>query len=384
MKPKLYLFILLSISLFAFSCRTAKKMYEKGNYDEAVELAAKKLQKDPDDTKLISLITEAYRYAEEDHQANIRSFSQSDNELKWEWIYNEYSSLQKMYDAIHRVPAIFNLLRPADQSSALITYAEKAGDVRMDRGLYFLQQGDKSSYRKAYREFRTALGFRPGQRDITLKMEEAYELAVTNVIVHPIHQFSGYVYSGYSPGGMNVDDQIIRDLQFNSGNEFTRFYSAWDARGQRIRPDLELEMHLTRLEQGRPQDTRQQRRVSRQIVIKETVYRPDSIVREYAWVHADIHTTRRTQFSEARLDVRLREYEGQWLWGDHFNSTHSWTRETVHVTGDQRALSDQDRELINRQVSVPPHERDITRALLDEITRDALYRIRNYFSSQDL
>jgi tetratricopeptide (TPR) repeat protein len=384
MKPKLYLFIISLLTIFAFSCRTAKKMYEKGNYDEAVELAAKKLQKDPGDPKLISLITEAYRYAESDHQANIRSLSQSDNELKWEWIYNEYVSLQKMYDAIYRVPAILNLLRPADQTSSLIAYAEKAGDVRMERGLYFMEQGDKISYRKAYREFKAALGFKPGHRDISLKMEEAYELAVTNVIVHPIHQFGGYVHSGYTPGGMNFDDQVIRDLQFNGGNEFTRFYSAWDARSQRIRADLELELDLTRLEQGRPQVTRNQRRSSKQVVVKETVYRPDSIVREYAWVHADIHTTRTTEFFEARLDVSLRGAGAGWLWSDHVSAARSWTNESVYFTGDQRALTDQDRELLNRNSSVPPHEHQITRELLDEINRNAISRIRNYFNSRDL
>ena len=51
MKPKLYLFIFTFFAVLMVACRTAKKLYEKGNYDEAVQLAAKKLQKDPDDPK---------------------------------------------------------------------------------------------------------------------------------------------------------------------------------------------------------------------------------------------------------------------------------------------------------------------------------------------
>jgi tetratricopeptide (TPR) repeat protein len=383
MKPKLYLFLILALSLFAFSCRTAKKMYEKGNYDEAVELAAKKLQKKPDDPKLISLIREAYRFAEEDHQANIHSFAQSNNELKWEWIYNEYASLQRMYDAIYKVPSIFELVDPVDHSGALITYAEKAGDVRFDRGMYFMDQGDKASFRKAYREFQLALGFKPGHRDISLKLDEAYDLAVTNVIVLPIHQYGGYVYSGYTPGGMNFDDQLIRDLQFNGGSEFTRFYSAWDARSQGIRPDLEMEMNLVRFDLGRPQEIRSNRRVSKEVLVKETVYRPDSVVKEYAKVIADIHTTRRTQYAEARLDLNIRRVDGSWIWSDHMDATRSWSNETVSFTGDQRALSDQDRQLLNNGNSIIPHESDITRDLLDELSRDAVYRVRNYFVSTD-
>lgn len=380
MKPKLYAFFIIGLSIFTFSCRTAKKMYEKGNYTEAVELAAKKLQKDPDDPKLRSIIQEAYRYAEEDHQARISSHSQSSNELKWEWTYHEYASLQRMYDAIYRVPAIFELIRPANYSSALITFAEKAGDVRFARGLYFMEFDDKNSFRKAYREFQSALQFKPGHRDISQKMEEAYELAVTNVIVLPLHQYGGYVSSGYTPGGMNFDDHLLRNLQYGSGDEFTRFYSAWEARSRRIRPDLELEMHLNRLDIGRTRDFRSSQTVSKRVVIKETVYKPDSVVVEYGTVYADITTVRRTLHSEAVLDVSLRNARGGWLWSDHFPATHSWSTETVSYTGDQRALSEQDRQRIGQSGNIPPHEQEITRLLLDQISTDAVYRIRGYFN----
>src|SRR5688572_19756656 len=99
MKPNIYTLISLAVitSIF-FSCKTASKLYEQGNYDQAVELAAKKLQKDPDDQKLIDLVRQSYAYAVQDHESQIRSHSETNNELKWEWIYNEYVSLQRLYD----------------------------------------------------------------------------------------------------------------------------------------------------------------------------------------------------------------------------------------------------------------------------------------------
>ena len=54
MKLKLYAYSFLAgaFALMMASCRSATKLYEKGRYDEAVEVAAKKLQKDPKDAKL--------------------------------------------------------------------------------------------------------------------------------------------------------------------------------------------------------------------------------------------------------------------------------------------------------------------------------------------
>lgn len=379
MNSKLYAYLLIGTGIFLFSCKTASKLYEKGNYDEAVELAAKKLQKDPDDPKLLGIIQDAYRFAVNDHESRISNNASSSNELRWEWMYNEYASLQRMYDAIYKVPSVFNLVKPTDYSSDLISYAEKAGDVRYDRGMAFLQHYDKQSYRQAYREFQAALKFIPGDRDITMRMNEAFNYAVTNVVVRPLQQQGGYVYSSYRVGADNFDDQLIRSLQFSSSNEFVRFYSAWDARSENIRVDKELDLRLAMVDIGRERDARDTRRVSKEVVVKETVYKPDSVVKEYRKVFADITTTRRLMNSSAVLQVSVRDADGRWQWSDDIPAVHSWSTEFSNFTGDERALSDADKQLVNRRKEFPPTESEIMRRMIEDISSDAQYRIRNYF-----
>lgn len=380
MKSKLYILLFAAIIFSAFSCKTASKLYEKGNYDEAVELAAKKLQKDPGDVKLLDIIQSSYRYAVNDHESRIRNHAESSNELKWEWMYAEYVSLQRMYEAIYRVPSVYELVKPLDYSVYLVTYSEKAGDVRYDRGLSFMQRYDKQSYRNAYREFQAALRFKPGNRDALQKLNESYEYAVTNVVILPMQQQGGFVYSSYSVGGNNFDDQLIRSLQYNTGNEFVKFYSAWDARSQQIRTDQVVDMRLASFNMGRYRDYRTSRTVSKEIVVKEIVYKPDSVVREYAKVFADIITTRRTLNSDARLEVHVKDNQDRWLWSDLVNGHHDWSTEFATYTGDARALSESDKQLIDRRREFAPTESEITRCLLDQISADALNRIRNYFN----
>ena len=380
MKSKLYILLFASISILAFSCKTASKLYEKGNYDEAVELAAKKLQKDPNDSKLLDIIQSSYRYAVNDHEGRIRTNAESNNELKWEWMYNEYASLQRMYNAIYKVPAVFDIVKPLNYYSYLVTYSEKAGNIRYDRGLTFMQRYDKQSYRSAYREFQAALNFKPGDRDATQKLSESYDYAVTNVVILPMQQQGGYVYSSYNVGGDNLDDKLIRNLQYNSGNEFVKFYSSWDARSQNIRTDQVIDMRLATINIGRYHDYRTNRRVSKEVLIKETVIRPDSVVKEYGWVHADITTIRRTMSSDALLQVNVKDNDGRWLWSDNFNGNHAWSTEFATYSGDARALSSTDREIIDRRQEFGPSENEIMKCLLDQISNDALYRIKNYFN----
>src|SRR5579885_643868 len=102
MKNKFYTIFIVSAVTFLVSCKSASKLYQKGNYDEAVTVAAKKLQKDPNNKSLQSTIIDAYRFAVNDHEKNITNYSSGNNDLKWEWIYNEYASLQNLYDAIYR------------------------------------------------------------------------------------------------------------------------------------------------------------------------------------------------------------------------------------------------------------------------------------------
>jgi hypothetical protein len=357
-------------------------MYQKGNYDEAVELAAKKLQKKPNDPELISIIRESYRYAQQDHASRINALSASSNELKWEQLYSEYASLQRMYDAIYKVPAVYELVHPLDYSSLLVTYAEKAADTRFDRGLSIMEHaGDKQGYRQAYREFQVALQYRPGDRDITMKKDEAYEYAVTNIAVLPVQQNGGYFYSSYTVGRDNIDDKILRDLQFSSGNEFVKFYSLWNAESQHIRIDQELEMQMTNADIGRYYDTRSTRKVSKEVVIKETVYRPDSVVRQYGKVFAEITTTHRVLNASAILQVTVRDNRGRWIWDDDIPSSYKWSTDFSSFTGDERALSDADKQLVERRKEFAPTDAEVMRCLTEQLTNDASSRLRSHFMS---
>lgn len=380
MNLKFYSLLLFMVSVLAVSCKTASKLYEKGRYDEAVELAAKKLQKDPDDPKLLEVLQNAYRFAVEDHESRIRNHSAGNNDLKYEWIYNEYADLQRLYESIRRSPDVFNRVLPADYSSYLVTYREKAGETRYNRGLALMNRYDHQSYRQAYREFQAALGFIPGDIGIREKLEEAYANAVVNVIVMPLEERSSYQYSSYNNRYRSFDDNILRYLQQHNGNEFVKYYSSFEARNRNIRVDQRVDVRFSSINVGRQYDDHNTRTVSKEVVVKETVYKPDSVVKEYAKVYAKITTTRRTMRSEGMIGVAIRDGNGRTVWTDQYNGQHFWSTEFASYTGDSRALGEADKQLINRHREIPPHEADIVNCIMNEIQTKLECGIRDFYN----
>lgn len=380
MKFQFYTALFTTISLGIVSCKTASKMYQKGNYNEAVELAANKLQKKPGDPELMDILKNAYTFAVNDHESRIRNYAASNNELKWEWMYNEYASLQRLYQAVYKAPSVQTIINPVNYSSQLTGYAEKAGLVRYQRGVAFMQRYDKQSYRQAYREFQTALRFLPGDRETIRKMNEAYEYAVINVIVLPIQQHGGYINSSYSSGINSFDEVIIQNLVQDRSQEFVRFYSIWEAQNRNIRMDYEVEIQMAGINIGHYDDYRTTRKASREVVIRERVIKPDSVVRDFGWVYANITTTRRTKNSNALLTINVRDQNGRWIWSDNVVANHNWSTEFTDYSGDARALSDADRQIIERRRDFSPTESEILRALFNQLDDAALWKIKNYFN----
>jgi hypothetical protein len=163
-------------------------------------------------------------------------------------------------------------------------------------------------------------------------------------------------------------------------NEFVRFYSEFDARSQDIEADQIMELNLSRITIGRPYDNTSTRESSKEVVIKEIVYKPDSVVKQYGTVKARITTTKRTLLSQGDLFITVRDTKGRIIWNDRFTGEHKWQTEFATYTGDERALTDSDRSLLNQKQYNPPSEDHIMEELLNQIESDLTYRLRHYYT----
>lgn len=132
---------------------------------------------------------------------------------------------------------------------------------------------------------------------------------------------------------------------------------------------------------GRPYDHTQSRSVSKEVVIKETVYKPDSVVKQTAKVTAQIITTRRTLVSEGALYLTSRDEKGRILWQDILKGGHKWQVEFATYRGDERALSDSDRSLLNQGgAQNAPDDDQIIDKILVQIEQELKNRVQYQYS----
>lgn len=378
MKLKLYTVVFISLTALFFSCKSAEKMYLKGNYDEAVELAAKKLSKKPNDAGLLQTLQSAYRFAVDDHESRIRNFANSFDDLKYERVYNEYLGLQRLYDAVHRSPAVFDIVQPTDYSAYITTYQEQAANARVERGQTLMDNNTKQGARDAYFEFQRALDLKPGDIAIRQKLDDAYANAVTNVVLLPLTRY-GFQYSSYNFDMNNFNVDIMRYLNNNNSNRFVRYYQDAEARGYNVRMDNAVEMKFSDVNIGRYRDQRNTREVTKQVVGKEIVYKKDSVVKEWITVKATITTTTRSIQADGLLQATVRDYNGRFLWSDTYRGDYSWQASFSTFTGDERALSDEDKKLIAQKEQYPPSNDEIIRIIMNEIRNKTECGISDYF-----
>jgi hypothetical protein len=379
MKPKLYVLSFLSASLLLFSCKNAQKLYNSGNYDEAVQLAAKKLQKKPGDTKMLVVLQDAYRFAVDDHESRIRNYTETNSDLKAEKIYGEYLQLQSLYETIRRTPAVYDIVQPADYSSFVSTYREEAANNRVERGLELLDREDKVSARDAYYEFQKALALKPGDLSIKQKLDEAYANAVTNVMVLPLTRV-GLQFGSYDFDYRNFNYNLVRYLQNNNRSQFVRFLTESDAGYRDVRADNFLDMRFSDVSIGRYRDQRNTREVSRQVVGKEIVVSKDSVRKEYITVKAKITVTTRVIHANALLQATLRDVSNRRLWSDTYRGDYDWTYSFATYTGDERALSEEDKMLIRQREEFPPSNDEIIRIIMEDIQRKTECGISEYYN----
>lgn len=230
--------------LFALSCKSGEKLYNKGRYDEAVILFVKKLRKKPTDATALGLLPKAYEQSVQQHERNASAAMASTARLKFEQAAGEYQVLQNLYNNIQACPAALSVVQPKDYRGQLSAAVESAAATRYNQGIALLNKGDILSSRKAYTEFRSAMSLLPDYKDAKELSDRAYQMGLVTLMVRNVALVSQYDMRSYEPNAAQFTDYMVNTLRAKNNNTFLRILSEPEVVNNKLHADYIVDIRV--------------------------------------------------------------------------------------------------------------------------------------------
>ncbi len=359
----------------------SKKNYlERNDKDKALAEAVKKLNKNSNDEKALEAVPVLYDDIQKNHLARIRSLSASNDPARWDKIISEYKDLQEAYEYIINSSAAFKLVSPQSYSDLIFETTQAAAEDNYSRGAAFMLKSGRDNARKAFLAFRKSEKYVPGFKDAREKMNLAYESAVLHVVINPVQDNSFFYNSGWGNSGYNYSNEyfqqtLVRDLGNNGDRNPARFYTDWQAGSSGIQPDWVVDLTLRNMDIPQPLRNTYRRNVSQQIESgRDTSGRP-----QFRTVYATMNITKMYFSARAELAVNIREKSnGKNISYNSFRDEYRWEQESASYSGDSRALSSYDWNMVNNQSYYNVPTRD---DILNEMYRKIYPQVRNHISN---
>lgn len=355
------------VILLIFSCKSAQKYLEEGNYEKAVYKAADDLRKDGSNQQSRAILIAAYPKAVEVYDSVIRNDNNPKRGKRAEELYFAYSKLQQLSLTAQEVNADGSL-HIKDYSVLLDSAAQNAAAFRYRIANKELARGGKDNARKAYQNFQRAQQYVPGYKDVIEKMNEAYNAAVTNIIIRTLDQRFG----SYQLDGSFLQQNILYNLNTMGRNKLNFFYALQDAQWNNIRPDQFMNLTFYSLYFSPVYSSSYNYEVSK--TIPATDDKPEETVR------ATVFVTTTTVNSSATMDCLITSaYDNRVIYSNQYPASYTWQSNTARYKGDERALSPADLVLINGRDSKPDRQaiyQQLTQQMLTSFNfnMEALYR----------
>src|SRR5690606_14420336 len=181
------IYILLFSVFFSISCNSVKrtqKFVSQGNYDEAIELATKKLQKDKDAKEYdahIRILEDAYLKAKDEDMRQIAFLKKANNPSGAKEIYYTFLDLEARQNLIRPLLPLYSneMGRNAnfvfsDYSDDLLAAKDAYLQSLYQEALVYMQRNTKKDYRSAFHILCELDEVQPNYRDVHQLREDTH------------------------------------------------------------------------------------------------------------------------------------------------------------------------------------------------------------------
>jgi hypothetical protein len=340
---------------FLISCKTPQKAFEKGNYDESIQLSIKKLRSRTYDQDDIKTLIEAFNYVQERDNNKLKTMLAERNPARWAQIYDLSRAMndrqeqvrpllqmndEKYYGMLDDLTFYNNLTYTISQAR------DGAAEYAYNKAMEFLnraRRGERLQARTAYEEFQNVSYYLEGYKDTRQRTDEAYYLGINHVFFKIQNDSRTFLPADFEAGLRSI---FVRDIN----SKWVKFHTSKD---DSLRYEYDILTRLTAIEISPELIDRSQRVEERDIEdgfdyeydasgkIKKDTLGNEIKVKRYSKVRATVFEV--AQRKEAKVIGYVEYYDnrtGEKVLSKPFESNSIFNNIVVTFDGDKRALSD--------------------------------------------
>ncbi|SHG50145.1 hypothetical protein SAMN04488109_0549 [Chryseolinea serpens] len=377
MKPG-RLLILFSIILLA--CSSGKQAYERGDYYGAVMKAVQRLRQNPDHSKSLETLKNAYPLAVEYFETEANNQIASNSAFKWKNAIQSYDQVNNLYEAVRQCPGCKKAVpNPKNHYAEIGPLKEKAADESYNAGIEALMKGERNEAKKAYFNFSDAQAFVPGYKDVVEYLDKAMFEATLKVIIEQIP-----VPARYNLSGGFFQDKVEEFLHNNyTQQSFIKFYTPEEAKvAQLPYADQIIRIQFDDFSVGNTLMKEKEETVSRDSVKVGETKVNGKMVPVYNTVKAKLTTYRKELSSNGLLSMIVVDAKTNGvLTHRKFPGEYVWVSQWARFNGDERALSDEQLRICRQKELQPPGPQDLFLEFTKPIYNQLIPSVRNFYQS---
>lgn len=372
-----YALLYMGIVWMAFGCSGSRNSGSANERD--LRSLIQRLNKKGPQPEILADIRDVYAQSRLRYETTLYNAYFEPVPQRWDNIIGALEGLHRLYETVAVNPYLLRYLTPENVYPRLMLSKDSAAADFYRYGMEQMAMGERENARQAYLAFRKAQSLVPNYRNSRQLMEEAYEKGMVNVLINPI-QYDDAGFNMWNWGIFNhrsriQQDNLIRDLGGAYARDYpARFYNEDELRRQRLSPDLVVDLVWRNIRFDQPIDQVRTLQRSQQIEIgKDSAGRP-----VYQTVYASLQITRRSMQVDGTLQLFVNDVvqRKQIRW-DQIPTDYRFEYEFATFSGDQRALTSQDWQLINNRGRTLPSREELTDEMLRRIYAQVLQRIRS-------
>ncbi len=376
MKLRLLCFALIA---FGAACSSGKKAYERGDYYDAVLKSITRLRQNPDHSKSVETLKNAYPLALEFYETQASNEISSNTPFRWKNAIQSYNTINTMYEQIRQCPGCMKVIRnPKNYYAELGPLKEKAAEESYNAGITELMKGTRADAKRAYFNFQDAQAFVPGYKDVVEYLDKSKFEATVKVYLEQIP-----VPARYNLSGGFFQDKVEEYVHSNYREDaFVKFYTPEAAKNVSFPMDQIMRIQFDDFSVGNVALREKEETVSKDSVRVGETKIEGKTVPVYNTVKAKLTTYRKEVKSTGLVSMLImdaktngvlthKKFEGEYVW------VNTWAR----FNGDERALTEQQLNQCKQKEMQPPQNQDLFLEFTKPIFNQLTPAIRSFYSA---